>query len=568
MAVSCSIVALVIVLAEILLRCIYGPPPSEPLAALFKYEFLEIHEPFFKMEELSGKKRYTPVRNRNCARPFPADKDSATIRIFLVGGSFVADWNPYMLEEQLHILMKENNLQKSCEIINCGMPAYDSYRVSLIVKEIIHYQPDCIIVLTGNNENIYSKKVDARLLNSNRCMRKFWAYRKAQDLVFQWIPSEKGVLKPDKENIDLKEKLREYKGNITTIVKYCHAKNISLILGTLPINLSGIPPAGPRPVDKAFLKGCLLLENDSISNAVNEFAAYIHGNQHNPFGYYYSGKAYERGDDYVNAKAQYYRTVKYDKAVRVNPEMNEFIRTVCKETSIGFMDIERALYHIAENEITDFRQFRDDCHIWPEYYRYINSLLCRELFNDASIGEKIFHAKHAETIVLDTITAPVISEYYYPLPKIRGVWEILSYAMAYTEDGVCEYAIKLFESARWLNPSALDSIQLFKERIKMIVQNDFYLSHVLQSDTTYDRQWPNVLYHAGELFRREKMYDKALAFFDASILQNNKNWLPYVGKALVFHSLNRKNEMVENLEYADQLGDSPEIRIYKELLSE
>ena len=159
---------------------------------------------------------------------------------------------------------------------------------------------------------------------------------------------------------------------------------------------------------------------------------------------------------------------------------------------------------------------------------------------------------------------PKKNAFYHPIPIIRGVWEII----ANKEYGLCEYSVTLFKSAHSLDTSCFDNIHVFKERIKKILEGDFYLKHVMQNDTLFNGQWPTVLYHIGEMFRREKIYDKAFTFFDSSIFKNDQNYLPYLGKALVYYSQERKEEMMENLNKADKLTEKREIEVYKELLSD
>ena len=561
-SISCLIVFIPIILIELILLGIYGPVPFEPTPELFHYEHLAIYDPLFKIAEHKGRKLYVPARKTNSAKPFLADKGPDNVRIFLTGGSLVEDWNALQLEEKVNRILQENKVKKSCEVINCGMAAYDSYRVSLIIKEIINYKPDLVIVLTGNNENIYDKNLNITLFNVNRFLRKFRVYRKIQDIVIKKRGRKQAAFNLDRENIDLPEKLLKYKENINQIIQLTESKNIPLLLGSLPINLNGIPPAGKRPVDKEFIKGCLLLENGKTDDAVHALRQFINTNSENPFGYYFLGTACEEKGDYEAAVSNYYNAAKYDKAVRINPAMNQYLETISKEKKVTFIDIEKTFYHIAENRITGFAQFRDNCHIWPEYYTFINDLLIKEISNNKTLSAKIFNHKLSGITPSDTISIPEKQAFYHPIPIIRGVWEII----ANKEYGLCEYSVKLFQSAYSLDSSCYDSIHLFKERIKKILEKDFYLKHVMQNDTLFDEQWPTVLYHIGEMFRREKNYDKAIKFFDSSISENDRNYLPYLGKALTYYSQERKEEVTKNLKKADKLTENREIEIYKDLL--
>ncbi len=553
---------LIVICIELVLWLFIGFPKSPPTSELFKYEYLEIHEPFFKIKEQGKEKYYVPQRTKNSAKPFPVNKNSDKIRIFIAGGSFAVDWNTPLLEKQLNGILQQNNFKKSCEIINCAMAVYDSYRVSLVVREIVKYRPDLIIVVCGNSENVYTKNSNATFHTIKRLLNKSWLFSTTQNTIAKISRRNQNVLEPDKDNIDLSEKLEGYKRNMTTIYQLAKSKNIPLITGTLPINLNGIPPIGKRPIEKIFLKGCLLLENENFDEAIDKFKHYIRKYPDNAFGYFYLGKTYEKSGEFEKAKLNYYTAAKYDKAVRINPEINQYLRSVYQEKKLGFIDLDTTFNRLAQNNISGINQFRDDCHIWPEYYGPISIALYEEIFNQTTIYEKVFKQKWTKKIPFEIPRLPELDPFFYPIPQIRGVWAIMSNK----ERGLCEYAISLFQSSRSMKASGLDSISFYKERIEQVLKNDFYLKHTLKDDNLFENQWPLVLYHVGELFRREKIYEKAIQFFDASIALNENNYLPYLGKTLVFHSLGRTEEVKKNIDLADKLTASKEIQRYKELL--
>ena len=192
---------IIVIFIELLLWLFIGFPPSQATSELFKYEYLEIHEPFFKIKEQRGKKYYVPQRNKNCAKPFPVNKNSDNIRIFLTGGSFAVDWNTPLLEKQLNGILQQNNFKKSCEIINCGMAVYDSYRVSLVIREIVKYQPDLIIVLCGNSDNIYTKNINTTLYAIKRLLNKSWLFATTQNTIARISRKNQNVLELDKDYI-------------------------------------------------------------------------------------------------------------------------------------------------------------------------------------------------------------------------------------------------------------------------------------------------------------------------------------------------------------------------------
>ncbi len=86
---------------------------------------------------------------------FPKKKPSGSYRIFSVGGS-TTNGRPYddatsfsgWLREYLNATCDE----RQWEVVNAGGVSYASYRVALLMEELIRYEPDLFIIYTGHNE--------------------------------------------------------------------------------------------------------------------------------------------------------------------------------------------------------------------------------------------------------------------------------------------------------------------------------------------------------------------------------------------------------------------------------
>jgi hypothetical protein len=102
------------------------------------YHTAKAREPFFPHQE------------------FAAAKPTNSFRVFCFGGSTVHG-HPYesetafpqWLELELHTCDPN---RRRFEAINCGGVSYASYRLAPLVKEVASYQPDLIVVATGENE--------------------------------------------------------------------------------------------------------------------------------------------------------------------------------------------------------------------------------------------------------------------------------------------------------------------------------------------------------------------------------------------------------------------------------
>lgn len=86
---------------------------------------------------------------------FPATKGASTYRVFCLGGSTTFG-HPYdyrtSLSNWLGERLRDAEPDRQWEVINCGGISYAGYRVCLLMQELVQYQPDLFVILTGHNE--------------------------------------------------------------------------------------------------------------------------------------------------------------------------------------------------------------------------------------------------------------------------------------------------------------------------------------------------------------------------------------------------------------------------------
>jgi len=86
---------------------------------------------------------------------FPAHKPKNTYRIFCMGGSTTYGHpyaDPTSFAGWLRTMLPKADPQRNWEVINCGGISYASYREALLMEELVQYEPDLFIILTGHNE--------------------------------------------------------------------------------------------------------------------------------------------------------------------------------------------------------------------------------------------------------------------------------------------------------------------------------------------------------------------------------------------------------------------------------
>ncbi|MCK5492419.1 MAG: hypothetical protein KAJ14_04840, partial [Candidatus Omnitrophica bacterium] len=169
---------------EIILNVCYGIPSREDDPPGFKYLYVDIYEKFFEKVTKNYKSVYSPQRVQSVARDFPVVKAENTVRIFVVGASVVEIWGRC---SDLQRALEEQVSNRNFEIINCGIGGYDSYRVYLVTKEIVLYEPDLIIVMSSGNNEYYDKtRFNAKAYYLNKFLRKSLVYRNVQDNILEW----------------------------------------------------------------------------------------------------------------------------------------------------------------------------------------------------------------------------------------------------------------------------------------------------------------------------------------------------------------------------------------------
>lgn len=113
---------------------------------------------FVEDVDTEGRRIYRTADNKKRLfnpQSFPVEKADGAIRIFCMGGSTTFgrpfdDATSYC--GWLRGLLLEVDPAHRWEVINAGGVSYASYRVALLMEELIHYQPDFFIIYSGQNE--------------------------------------------------------------------------------------------------------------------------------------------------------------------------------------------------------------------------------------------------------------------------------------------------------------------------------------------------------------------------------------------------------------------------------
>lgn len=208
---------------------------------------------------------------------FTISKGEGTLRVAVLGGSSVNFL-------QQHFKLMEREIVKSLptyrrvEIINAGGHSYGSHRLVLVLSEVLHYQPDVVVIDSGHNE---FEEVEQLHLVRGYVLDRFFSYsafyRTMKDA---YIKCEIGILgrehdqrilSTSRPNVarawnyqftkkDVVERMDNFEINLQTMIDMCRNRNVRVVVNTIPSNL--ISPCLPsaeieeyRRLDPLFAVG-------------------------------------------------------------------------------------------------------------------------------------------------------------------------------------------------------------------------------------------------------------------------------------------------------------------------
>jgi tetratricopeptide (TPR) repeat protein len=277
-----------------------------------------------------------PARARSCARPFSAAKMPGAARVFVVG-------------ESAATVLRDGPAPGRPEVVNCGMPGYDSARISRVLSEVLSYKPDLVVLLSGNNESGLEPCPGPAAELRRR-------YRRLLERFYSAFG--RGLPAPVKASLVLHE------GRVAAMAGAARRAGVPLVICTLPSNLL-MPPAGQLPLYKpGFAAGVAAFERKAYGQAADIFLKQAPAD---PFAAYYAGRAlYAAGR---REEAARYLALAEDLSLtqeRAGPARNAMLARVARKEGACLADFDAA-FRKAAGGVTGFDQFDDGVHWRPAY---------------------------------------------------------------------------------------------------------------------------------------------------------------------------------------------------------
>lgn len=323
-----------IILLELLLRGLNIAPLDTPLPELyFKPEPVFVREGSYFRSSRQSQKHHLDQR-------FKAAKPRDGLRVFIIGAStsmgfpLEGFFGPNQL---LPLGLAAAAPGRSHEVVNVSGFGFAAYRLVPLVEEILDYEPDAIIALTGNNEFL-----ERRFHDQGFWLRSFERLRLYR-LMAGLLSAARGEAAEVRwEEYPVTDRVREralknYQRNLEQIASRCAARSTPLILLTVPVNLKDYRPLGDsradpeqqRAIDQALQAGELDRAQAMLQPLLENFPddAWLLYEQ----AWLYHLRAAAEGKDELNRKAAELFAAARDqdpRPVRALSAMNETLRNL------------------------------------------------------------------------------------------------------------------------------------------------------------------------------------------------------------------------------------------------
>ncbi len=228
---------------------------------------------FFVRKTVNGQDVYQ-VAHRDIyserATTFTAKKAPNTIRILCFGASASAGW-PHQGDE-IYTVYLERALQQAfpgrhIEVLNLSAHAYAAYRVRLIFEEALQFEPDAVVIWSGNNEFLERRRYETlprwvepvaalanesliyRGVRGSRVGRVLWpentlsAHERGHHLFTLWSKLEQVAVTLRTDPDQFRGVVRHYAASLEAMVAMAERQGVPVILATVPVNLREWRPA-------------------------------------------------------------------------------------------------------------------------------------------------------------------------------------------------------------------------------------------------------------------------------------------------------------------------------------
>ncbi|MFH0802837.1 MAG: hypothetical protein V2A78_10700 [bacterium] len=536
-----------LVLTEGILRKLWGSPQEDLLKKdtanpCYYYFYFDCYRDFFrKVKTPAGETLCVSQRNEAGRKlfavvpkeSFPLKKPPGTRRIFILGESTACYFGDS--KNELITVLKKRIPGPKFEVINCGMPGYDIIRTFRVLKEVMNYSPDLVLLFMGNNV-----LVDPDFVMNNPIRRflyeKTWCYR----LLDRNFLKNHCVHYPQGYSFGMHEKM------LKEMVQLSKAKKVPLALYTLPCNLKAFlrfALQGPVSTREYFLAR-IFMDQKKLNEAgklLKSLAEHDYGK--NLGVLMLLGLCMEEQGNYKLA-------LKYARCALQNIDFyageslfnrhrkNLITSDIARRENLPLVDLEARFMEMAPHGLPGYDFLLDEMHWWQAFNPWIMEETLRTISEyNRDKKEKILSWTGTWNGVMASIqnearenagreySADAMTRYFqYSISYLGGKSDFIF------PDTVIEYLKRVYP----VNPALFKDVATFKTQAYKMLPNSAASS---EQSGVFNEKWPSFLWAIGETLRQLGQYKKALVFFNESIRLKCDSFYPYLLRGLTYYLL-------------------------------
>ncbi|MFH1368962.1 MAG: SGNH/GDSL hydrolase family protein [Elusimicrobiota bacterium] len=492
-------IVLGLLLLETAAQLIKGtPPPLDTDKTFATYTYVDIYKDFFKLDRSKG--MYRNARWRSKPSEFPDFKRFNEKRVFIIGESVAFYFQDQFLLEKLKIIAP----QYDWKVINCGMSSYDSYRIGIVFKEIVKYEPDLVIIMNGNNVGLVNPVKINHWIYKYRVLARFWVTRAVTNFLNPPVSLKKA---------ELDELFRK---NMSEIAAAAKKRGIPLALFTLPLN-HHLPVEMTAYENHEFFSALWLIDKnpkkaielfEKIRTPENRYCWFL-------------ARSYEKLGQPLKAE-QYYR----ENIDKLHYEVNEIIREIA-EGDPSVLVVDYAKYVLEKTrDNPGFEVFFDECHFWP----ILNYPVAEQII-ECVYG----HNLKFNTSILFKPQEADFEKFKSTLTDWNGLLKD-NMKLIETQKEYCFYQF-IHELTKPSWDRNVNSNQICGYYYKFIP--NFFEDFINYAPKSLDNM-DYALSRVGETLKEHNNYEKARFYFSKSIAQNPELALTYMFRGLCYYDMGNK----------------------------